>query len=193
MTAFKQWMRIPVHHIKVGLPSKQQTKNFSCGNTALRAIAVHFKVGPDSEQFYIDKCKTTYEKGTTPKDIIHVAKALGLNVEAKQHMSIEDLHYYLDQKIPVICPIQAWGDEEKDYSNNKNGHYVVAIGYSESRIYFMDPSVKGSRGFLLNKEFLSRWHDQEYNGKHYKNFGIAIWKNSSNKEKETLLKVKKIK
>ena len=192
MLAFKKWMHVPDSHIKVDLPSTQQTKNFSCGPGALRSIAVHFKVGPDSEQYYISKCKANPKKGTNPKDLIRVALELGLKVKSKEGMTLSELQGYLDKNIPVICSVQAWGDKE-DYKTNNSGHYIAAIGYSKTRIYFMDPSLKGSRGFMSNKEFMSRWHDEEYGGTHYEQLGIAIWKSSREKETQTLHKIKKIK
>jgi len=182
---------VPKSHIKVKLPSAKQPKNFSCGASALRAIAVHFNVGPNNEQFYIDKCNTTYKDGTHPKDIIRVARELGLTVRSKSKMSIKDLHEYLDDGIPVVCSIQAWGDQKKYPDTDHSGHYVVAIGYTNDKIYFMDPSIKGHRGFLPNDEFIERWHDEEADGTKLNRYGIAIW-NPTAIKKQHLNKVKKI-
>jgi hypothetical protein len=181
---------VPKHHIKVKLPSAKQSKTFSCGASVLRAIAVHFNVGPNNEKFYMDKCNTTYKKGTPPKDIIRVAKELGLTVRSKSNMSIKDLHEYLNDGIPVICSIQAWGNQKK-YPDDGSGHYVVAIGYTNDKIYFMDPSIKGHRGFLPNDEFINRWHDKEADGKKLICYGIAIWSPTAVKRQD-LHKVKKI-
>jgi len=183
---------VPKSHIKVKLPSAKQPKNFSCGASVLRAIAVHFNVGPNNEQFYIDKCNTTYKNGTHPKDIIRVAKELGLTVRSKSNKSIKDLHEYLDDGIPVICSLQAWGDQKKYPDTNHSGHYAVAIGYTNDKIYFMDPSIKGHRGFLPNDEFIKRWHDEEADGVQLIRYGIAIW-NPTAIKKQDLHKVKKIK
>lgn len=181
---------VPKSHIKVKLPSTRQPKCFSCGASALRAIAVHFKVGPNNEQFYIDKCKTNKD-GTPPENIIRTALELGLTVSAKQYMTIKELRNYLNQGIPVICNIQAWGNQ-KDYTNDDDGHYVVAIGYTDDKIYFMDPSIKGSHGFLKNPEFIARWHDEEVDGTKTVQFGIAMWKPTKDKKKQDLRKVTKI-
>jgi hypothetical protein len=183
---------VPKSHIKVKLPSAKQPENFSCGASALRAIAVHFKVGPNTEQFYIDKCNTTNKNGTHPKDIIRVARELGLTVRFKSKMSIKDLHEYLDDGIPVICSIQAWGNEKKYIESNHSGHYVVAIGYTDDKIYFMDPSIKGHRGFLPNDEFIERWHDEESDGTKLNRYGIAIWSDKA-VNLQQLHKAKKIK
>lgn len=196
MLNFRRWFMetyyVPKSHIKVKLPSAKQPLNFSCGPSALRSIAVHFKVGPNNEQFYINKCNTTSKDGTHPKDLIRVAKELGLTVKAKSNMTINNLHNYLDEGIPVICSIQAWGNQEKYTENDHSGHYVVAIGYTKDKIYFMDPSIKASRGFLPNDEFISRWHDEEADGTKLHRYGIAIWSPTEVK-KQDLHKVKKIK
>lgn len=182
---------VPKSHIKVKLPSTRQPKCYSCGASALRAVAVHFKVGPNNEQFYIDKCKTNKE-GTPPENIIRTAVELGLSVNTKQYMTIRELRSYLDQGIPVICLIQAWGDAEYYKTHDYDGHYVVAIGYTDDKIYFMDPSIKGSHGFLKNAEFMARWHDEETDGAKTVQCGIAIWKPTKDKKKQDLLRVRKI-
>jgi predicted double-glycine peptidase len=182
---------VPKSHIKVKLPSTRQPKCYSCGASALRAIAVYFKVGPNNEQFYMDKCKTNKE-GTPPENIIRTALELGLSVSTKQYMTIRELRQYLDKGIPVICLIQAWGDEEYYKTHDYDGHYVVAIGYTDDKIYFMDPSIKGSHGFLKNAEFMARWHDEETDGTKTVQCGIAIWKPTKDKKKQDLRKVQKI-
>lgn len=182
---------VPKSHIKVKLPSTRQPKSFSCGASALRAIAVHFKVGPNNEQFYIDKCKTD-KNGTPPQNLIRTALELGLSVSTKQYMTLKELRDYLDRSIPVICLIQAWGDQENYKNHDYDGHYVVAIGYTDDKIYFMDPSIKGSHGFLANNEFLARWHDEEVDGTKTIRCGIALWKPTKDKRKQQLRKAKKI-
>ncbi len=195
MLEFRQWFeayQVPKSHITIKLPSTKQTTNYSCGPVSLKAIARYFKVGPDDEQYYIRLCNANSKDGTTPNNLTQAAKKLGLYVKLKQNMTLDELKEYLDRKVPVICDIQAWGNK-KDFADDKDGHYVVAIGYSNSHIYFMDPSVKGSHGYLSNAEFLSRWHDEEKGGKKTHRLGIAIWKDTPEKEKQQLHKVKKIK
>jgi predicted double-glycine peptidase len=189
---FKEWLHIPDDHIKIKLPSVNQPKTFSCGASALRAIAVYFKVGPNEENFYINKCKTTSKKGTNPKDILSAAHSLGLQVKAKENMTINNLRSYIDRGIPVICSVQAWGDKD-DYPKDDSGHYIVAIGYTKNRVYFMDPLLKGNRGFMSNKEFLDRWHDEEADGTKYIRLGIALWKSDNETKKHELSKAKRIK
>ena len=41
-----------------------------------------------------------------------------------------------------------------------NGHYMVVIGIDNQNVYFEDPAILGSRGYITDQEFLDRWHDQ---------------------------------
>jgi len=59
-------------------------------------------------------------------------------------MSIKRLKQYIDQERPVICSLQAYSeDEPPDYAKERNGHYVVAIGYrAQGTFYLHDPLVR---------------------------------------------------
>ena len=46
----------------------------------------------------------------------------------------------------------------------EDGHYVVAVGLDDRNLYVMDPSVRGSYGFIPRAELLRRWHDFEIVG-----------------------------
>lgn len=192
MDALKR-REIPDHHIHVDLPSVHQQKNFSCGPACLRAISKFFKVGPDTEQKFIDHCNSTFRKGTHPEDLERTAKEYGLQVKAKKNMGIAELKRYLRGGVPVICVMQAWGSE-KEYNNSTCGHYVVAIGADGDHIYFMDPLMKsGCRGHLKVSEFVDRWHDYASDGEEYRRFGLAMWRNTTDPKTHKLNVAKEIK
>ncbi len=55
--------------------------------------------------------------------------------------------------------IQAWGENGVDYATDwKDSHYVIACGYDENRIYFMDPYTLGYYTYISTSELLKRWH-----------------------------------
>jgi predicted double-glycine peptidase len=205
MLSFREWLvterstveklrkwEIPASHIYVDLPSVEQQKSFSCGAACLRAVSKYYKVGPKTEGDYIRDCNTTSETGTSPEDLKRVAKKYGLRVRTRHHMSISELKHYLRDGVPVICPMQAWGTPEQ-LENMTSGHYVVAIGFSDTDLYFMDPMLKsGARGHLSAEEFVNRWHDYSASGKEYKRFGMAMWKHVKDKEEQDLHKAKNI-
>jgi predicted double-glycine peptidase len=192
---FRDWLlseeAIPAGAIKIDLPSVRQQKNYTCGTAALRAIAELHGVGPEKEVHFEKLLKSNRDVGTSPKNIVKIGKALGLNPESKADMSIKELISHLGQKRPVVCAMQAWG-EPKDYKKAGSGHYVVAIGYTDDRIYFEDPSLKGSRGYLKHQEFDERWHDIEANGKHYYHLGIVFLSSPEKPKEEVPHKAKKI-
>lgn len=180
MLRFFEWLdlseskQIPEDAVKVHLPKVEQTKGYSCGAAALRAVCGYFGVGPEDEDELIDLLDSD-ENGTMPTDIVRVARKLGLHAFMRQQMTIDSLKTRLEKKIPVICAVQAWG-KPRQYDEEYSGHYVVAIGYDDDKVYFEDPILTKTRGFLSNKDFLNRWHDTDREGKKYVRLGISIWR-----------------
>ncbi len=176
---FRLWLEkveksIPSGAIKVHLPVIKQQKDWSCGASIFRSICEYFKIHGDEKEFInlLDSDKS----GTWPQSIIKAAAKLGLHVDAKNNMSIDQLKNSLDSGRPVICAMQAWGSKKSYYENNQTGHYVAAIGYDEKNIYFEDPYMEVTRGFRPIKAFDKHWHDKDAAGNKYIHLGIAIWK-----------------
>lgn len=201
MLSFKSWQLREEHsipdatilqHIKIPLPSVCQSSDYDCGAAALRAIAEYFKVGPEDQKDFIKVVKAKKATGSSPENIIKAAKSFGLNVKSKIGMTLEELKDTISQGRPVICSMQAWG-EKSDYPKDKSGHYIVAIGFDDGKIYFEDPSIHGKRGFLSFDEFDERWHDEESGGRKLKHFGITMWKDCPDKDCAYVLKKTKIK
>lgn len=190
MKSFTEW-RVPDSAIHIDLPDVTQQKEFSCGAACLRSICQYFKVGEDAEKDYIKSLKATSKDGTSPEEIVKCSKDWGLLVKSQENMSIEKLIDYVEKKVPVICAIQAWG-KPKYYERKESGHYVIAIGFDDKNIYFMDPYIQ-ERGALEKGKFMERWEDTGKDGKVYKQLGIAIWKREPDKEIQKKHKVKKIK
>lgn len=191
-TGFKIWLE-ETSHIKISLPSVQQSHAYDCGSACLRGVCEYFKVGPEKEADFIKACKTKKSKGTKPEDLIRAAHLFGLNVKSKAGMTLEEVKAALDAGRPIICPIQAHGEKTDQYNKKENGHYVVAIGYDNQYIYFEDPKLTGSRGFLPFKEFQKRWKDQDVDGNQYVQYGIIIWKPAGEEtDREFIPKAKKI-
>jgi predicted double-glycine peptidase len=163
--------QIPEGAIKVPLPDVQQPDDYSCGAAALMAICSYYGVGREELDEMKTELHTTSRGGTDYRNLVKYAKQLGFEVElVKDDMSRAALEKALDAGKPVICSIQAYGSPE-DYEvapadrlkprNNRNGHYVVAIGYQDDTFFFMDPSLTGRRGFLSWAELDKRWHENE--------------------------------
>lgn len=156
---------------KVPIPHVRQQHKYDCGAAALRSVFEYYDIGPEDNQKFIELCGTNSEDGTSVDDIISVAKEFDIKVTSS-NMTLKSLFKALDQEKPIICIIQAYGDS-KDYNKDLNGHYVVATGYDNKNIYFEDPSMEGSRGYLPHKEFDKRWHDSTDDTK-YDHYGIIF-------------------
>lgn len=145
-----------------GLPDVRQSTGYSCGASALQAILAYW--GADArEDELIGSLRTTPEHGTHPEDIVRVAREFGLQADLREGLVIDDLKAGLSRGITVIVDLQAWRENsDRPWSENwEDGHYMVLLGIDEHHLYFEDPSLLGSRGFIPVPEFLERWHDYE--------------------------------
>ena len=171
--------------IKVALPDVQQPDEFSCGAGSLMSVLAYYGTGPEDYDVLKKKLGTTQKNGTDYHHMIRFAGEHGLQAEAKAEMTLAQLEKCLDECKPVLCSIQAYAENipaEKRaevYKKDDNGHYLVAIGYDDDNVYFMDPSLTGRRGFLPKPEFEARWHDNEGTTEQPKlisHLGLIIWK-----------------
>ena len=163
------------------MPDTRQSTEYSCGAAAMQAVLGYW--GRDiGEEDVREMLNTNEESGTYPDDIIRVAKALGLQAEYKENMSMADLENYVAEGIPVIVDCQAWRSVSQ-YNESwadtwNNGHWLVVIGIDENNVTLEDPYILGDRGFMSREEFLARWHnvrglDETDTGKQI-HMGIAI-------------------
>jgi len=145
-----------------GIPDVRQSTNYSCGAAALQAVLSYFGIDK-RERTLMDMLKTTEENGTSPENIVRVAKELGLQADPRENVTYEDLIKAYREGNPVICAIQAWTDappEKRSWTSDwEDGHYVIIIGADEQFVYVEDPSLLGTRGIIPRQEFLDRWRD----------------------------------
>ena len=163
------------------MPDTRQSTEYSCGAAAMQAVLGYW--GRDiGEEDVREMLNTNEVSGTYPDDIIRVAKALGLQAEYKENMSMADLENYVAEGIPVIVDCQAWrsvSQYNESWANTwNNGHWLVVIGIDENNVTMEDPYILGDRGFMSREEFLARWHnvrglDETDTGKQI-HMGIAI-------------------
>jgi predicted double-glycine peptidase len=171
--------------IKVPLPDVQQPDEYSCGAASLMSILAYYGTGPEDYDVLKKKLGVTEKNGTDYHRMVRFAGEVGLQADAKPKMTLAQLEKYLDEGKPVICSIQAYDEHNPPekraeiYKKDDNGHYLVAIGYDDANVYFMDPALTGRRGFLPKNEFESRWHDNEGTSERPKlisHLGLVIWK-----------------
>lgn len=181
MDTFRTWLEgrddhIPAAAIKVRLPRVRQQTSYTCGAAALRSVAAYYGVDVGSEDEFAKRLGSDQDDGTRPREIAAGARRLGLRAMIRDGMSVGDLKAILDHRVPIIVPIQAYGEEGSYWADDSSGHYVVVVGHGDGNLYFVDPSMDGGfHGFLPEKEFVSRWHDRDADGERCRHMGIVIW------------------
>jgi predicted double-glycine peptidase len=71
-----------------------------------------------------------------------------------------------------------------------SGHWVVAIGYDDDKVYFEDPWIPHARAYLTWDELDDRWHDLDYDNSKVYRYGAAIWKPGSQGHSANLNKMR---
>lgn len=147
--------------VKIEVPLSRQATDYTCGIASLQSLLGYY--GTDVREDVLSKeCKSKKSTGTKYENIIKCAESYRLTILSKTGMTVEQLKSLIDESKPVILVIQAWRDDpeiswEEDWDD---GHYVVAVGYDDLNMYFMDPSTLGNYTYIPLAEFLNRWHDR---------------------------------
>jgi len=167
--------RAPIAADVIAVPAVRQKTPYSCGDAATLGVLRFWKAAEfdavDESALYAP-LGTTPDDGTDPAPIARTIDAVrGLSAEyrqktAKTDVAIADVERAIDRGEPPIVDIQAWRDPKDGapapWSDDwDDGHYVVAIGYDDARLYFMDPSEDSGYGYIEKREFATRWHDVE--------------------------------
>lgn len=146
----------------LGLPDVRQSTDYSCGAAALESILAYYGRDIDEENLR-ELLGTTADSGTYPDDIVLVAEELGFQALVKENLTIADLEESLREGVPVMVDGQAWrssyefNDSWSDIVDD--GHWMVVMGIDEKNVYFEDPYILGSRGYMSLQEFEQRWHN----------------------------------
>jgi len=148
--------------LPAGLPDVRQSTNYSCGAAALQAVLSYWGTS-EREDRLMARLHTTPQYGTNPDDIVRVAREFGLKAELREGLTLEDVEAALRQGQTVIVDLQAWREkDDKPWTEIwEDGHYLDLLGMDSDNLYFEDPSLLGSRGFIPRAEFIDRWHDYE--------------------------------
>jgi hypothetical protein len=148
--------------IIAGVVDVRQSTGYSCGAAALQAILAFWGTS-EREDRLMARLRTSPEQGTSPENIVRVAREYGLQADLRENLNLEDLEAALGQGCTPIVDLQAWRDGAAQAwaETWEDGHYMVLLGMDADRLYFEDPSLLGSRGFIPRREFVERWHDYE--------------------------------
>lgn len=145
-------------------PLSRQSESFSCGAAVVQSLLQFYGIKDAKEQDIIDALSTTPKNGTDIDNIVEYLRRMGLRAQLAANLDLERVLKWISQGHPVILSMQAWSDDDNpDYTENRNSHYVVGIGYNNDSLFFEDPSLLGNRGYLPVSEFETRWHDEDGN------------------------------
>ena len=160
----------------ITMPMARQSNDYTCG----AAVAVSLLAYNGDTSLEIENAKglnTNPSIGTDFRQMTQFFKSKGYQVTAHENMTIAELQNYIFQGKPVVCLIQAWEDDVPDYTNYWGiGHYVIAIGYDDQRVYFMDPWVFGSYVYIPKQEFDNRWHQFTADKIQLNHWGMVVTK-----------------
>lgn len=148
--------------LPAGVPDVRQSTGYSCGAAVLQAVLSYWGTS-EREDRLMARLHTTPQNGTSPDNIVRVAREYGLKAELREGLTLEDLEAALRKGLTVIVDLQAWRQkDDKPWTETwDDGHYMALLGMDANNLYFEDPSLLGSRGFIPRAEFLDRWHDYE--------------------------------
>lgn len=152
-------------------PETRQVFYFDCGADALVSLLVF--AGIEEREDRIMLLAGTTKSGTSTAGILRVLRYYGLPFHARQRMRVNDLRRAVDAGYPTLLTLQAYRESHRPYRELwQDGHYVVAIGYDDRRIFFEDPSAF-HRTWLADEELHQRWHDVD-RGRRIHQWGCAV-------------------
>jgi uncharacterized protein len=143
------------------LNQTRQSTEYSCGASALRSVLSYW--GKDVDEAELMKLLgTTEEQGTYPEDIVRGARALGFEADTKENLTLDEVERFTATGDPMIALAQVWRSQRDSKANVAedwdNGHYIVVLGVDRDYVYFQDPYVRMSKGFVPRKTFEAHWH-----------------------------------
>lgn len=161
----------------IPVPPIAQENNWCCLAVCAMACAQLRGVGPSTQDAWIEELGTTKKHSTDPAEIVRYLRELGLDVEMRQDLTLDDLRWCWCQGDPVIVMVREYDTEGEGEGSVKAsqdyGHGIVVTGVDLGHVFVMDPSepniVEGddsaqAPGLVPIKEqdFLDRWHDRQY-------------------------------
>jgi hypothetical protein len=128
----------PSDDLVLDFPEVRQSKDYTCGVSALQAILYYYGFSHREDQ--LEKMlKVKKSTGTPPSQIISWCRQMGFHVIEKDHMTIEEIRSFLSRQIPILVAYQAWGLPGTYQKTWDSGHYSVIIGVIGDKIIFEDP------------------------------------------------------
>ncbi|SHK43631.1 Peptidase_C39 like family protein [Clostridium cavendishii DSM 21758] len=158
----------------VPVPLCYQETLYTCGVACVQSILASYGI-IYHQDVLIESLQQKPIFGTDYHNIISFMQKLGFQASFNIDMNINIVKSYIDNMITPILLIQAWKDDNIDYNFDwKDNHYVIACGYDDYRIIFMDPFTLGNYTYISNTELIKRWHAIDQFGNHNYFSGLII-------------------
>lgn len=130
-----------------------QPNKYTCGSVALHMLFEY--MGKKVKETKIRKrVKTNPETGTDMKDMVALAKSLGLKTLWKQGFTEEEVKQWLHKGYPILANFQL----EPDYGG---GHYALIIGHTKKEFILSDPCSDRNYVKIPIKKFMEQWYELE--------------------------------
>ena len=143
------------------LRQTRQMTEYSCGASALQSVLSYWGMDFDEEAL-MRLLGTNAEVGTFPEDIVRGARSVGLDAEAREGLTLEDVRQFTAQGHPVIALAQVWRSQRDTPASATDewdcGHYIVVLAIDDDYVYFQDPYIRMGKGFVPRKTFEDHWH-----------------------------------
>jgi predicted double-glycine peptidase len=144
------------------LKRTQQATEYSCGASALQSVLSYWGRDVDEHEL-MQLMGTTQEEGTYPEKIVHAARVLGFQAEARQNLSLDEVREFTAAGHPMIALAQVWRSQnqaavKRVHEEWDAGHYIVVLGVDEQYVYFQDPYVRMCKAFASRRMFEAHWH-----------------------------------
>lgn len=137
--------------MNLDVPYFKQDTVYSCGVASLQMILDFFGVF-ESEEKLAREAHTNPESGTKHKWMIDVATKKGFYCYVNNESSLDEIGYFLEQKLPVLVHFIETSNEE--------GHYSIITGIQKGKVIMNDPwNGEGLR--MPCDDFFSRWHSED--------------------------------
>jgi predicted double-glycine peptidase len=124
----------------IDLADIRQRDSFSCLAACAMMCGKKFGVGPDTLEEWKSILRTSEKESTRPMNIVRYLSELGLEVNPRFNMSLDDLRECWIAGKPVIACIQEYGVPSK-HASYLYGHGVVVIGVALDMVFVQDPSM----------------------------------------------------
>jgi ABC-type bacteriocin/lantibiotic exporter with double-glycine peptidase domain len=161
-----------MHSVKV--PLCHQETPYSCGVACVQSLLAGYGI-IYTQDVLAEHLKQKPIYGTDFRNIITFMEMLGFQASFHTDMNIDQLKAFIDKGITPLLILQAWKDDEINYTYDwKDSHYVIACGYDQNRILFMDPWTLGYYTVIPNIKLSTRWHTLDSSGNHYFFSGLII-------------------